>query len=347
VTRHRIYVCFGTRDNAYSLLQSHEIMDLQSDQQLFRLLKVAYKLTKGSWAHFFGLSCVTNVQFAKVCDIRFLGPYFEYSLIYEKFEVSKGRVVSSQPNNVPPLDRHDYFFLPRPPIVIPPVAPTLLKHLLMNPNRASKHSSYILNMIPKRQYKEMYAQEDSDGTHWGLYVEERPSILRVILFICSTSLISAIFCLQISFGETRKKVQPQTSALSTHLSTTGILFSIYALIFILAPVGIALYSKAHGPVVSAAGDSEVGCASNAGADTGAAALPITDPSRLETQGSAPNFGLIERTLSWLVPRSRRVFSVWQNLSDSFLRFCAKPFTGPRDIVLHRCVRPQSKHQIIG
>jgi hypothetical protein len=264
-------------------------------------------------------------------------------LILAKFDVDREDLINFQRNNeLPPPDRLDYLFFPRPPLTIPPVGPGIFKHLLTNPDHADEDSTRIFDMLPKQLYKTTQSQDGTDGPRWGLHFVEGYSPLRAFVISFWCLVLSVLLALVPVFVSLRisEKMRPKP-AQSRPIAT--ILFWIYASMFMLVPIGLAVQSRRSStqppePYNARNREGSPQWTSHYGPATASLPIPRISVDESLFQGSAPNSGLSVRALRVLVPLVRASLAVWQNIYDSCLSFLVERFTSPCEISQYHCVR---------
>ena len=150
-----LLLCIPYRQYATKLLQL-DLQDLQSDQNLFKLLRSGYQDIRGRLKSSLSLKTIKSIKFVQ----------FE---MYESELVDVRRA-----NDIPPEDRRDeYLYRPMPADLIPPIGENHMLHLYTHPEDANASTRVCLSRIPKKLRERLRAcpvQGTSLG--WGIHIIE-------------------------------------------------------------------------------------------------------------------------------------------------------------------------------
>ncbi|KAF1952510.1 hypothetical protein CC80DRAFT_175968 [Byssothecium circinans] len=125
---------------------------------------------------------------------------------YVKFEFRGSRTRVSKEPDLPPVDRLEYDYEPRPARRLPPVGPKFLAYLFNTPDSAHAHD-FVFKTLPKlldaEQSVDIASRSDCGPREgWGLLFVEGVKIAKVSNFIISyLALITAASILLVAFGQ--------------------------------------------------------------------------------------------------------------------------------------------------
>lgn len=150
-----LLLCIPYRQYATKLLQL-DLQDLQSDQNLFKLLRSGYQDIRGRLKSSVSLKTINSIKFVQ-------------------FEMYESELVDvRKANDIPPEDRRDeYLYRPMPADLIPPVGENHMLHLYTHPEDANASTGVCLGRIPKKLRERLRAcpvQGTSLG--WGIHIIE-------------------------------------------------------------------------------------------------------------------------------------------------------------------------------
>lgn len=146
------------------------ITNIPNDQTLFESLREEhYCGYRGSWRRIISLRAIQSVHFMK---FLYGGPGYIDPRCHEEV-CEKGRLCDCIPPSrlVCPTGT-EYKCSPVPARLSPPVGSRLMMDFFTDPAGISKHSTFVLQQLPKRTYGELRKEQGELVEAWGIYFKE-------------------------------------------------------------------------------------------------------------------------------------------------------------------------------
>lgn len=148
---------------------------VQSDQIFFTTLRSHYHTMRGRCFSFFSLKRLISIRFVQ-------------------FEMYKSELADIRKvDDIPPEDKKDYDYLPRPAELIPPVGPNHMMHLYEHPDHAEDEATCLGKVPKKLREKLQLCPNRGTGLGWGVHFVEGLHWVKVWAFGFVGLLASALF----------------------------------------------------------------------------------------------------------------------------------------------------------
>jgi len=156
-------------------LQQPSVHDIESDRQLFELLRTNYNGRRKRWWSFLSLWELQEIRFAK----------------FEMYDTSRVDIIEL--DTVPPLDlREKAEYICDCPDLKPLIGPNFLMHYFRCPQEASLKTP-CFNKIPKKSRERLTACVVSGSSSgWGLYFAEGWNWKKIIFLIFFALILLAV-----------------------------------------------------------------------------------------------------------------------------------------------------------
>lgn len=175
-----LLICIDTISGTPELVQL-DVTDFKSDQILFSKLRLEYRARRGKWLELISLRSLREIKFVQ----------FE---LWESGEVDI--LDHSDERMLPPSQRDEYCYFPKPASSLPPIGSNRLTHFFDFPGHPDSKSRTCWSRFPKRRKERLYVGPSGTAVGWGIHLVEGPNIILIwALIFCLFGLGTFVFAI--------------------------------------------------------------------------------------------------------------------------------------------------------
>lgn len=253
-------------------------------------------------------------------------------------------------NELPPPDRTDYEYLPRPAFTMPPTGSQVFVHWLYNPSCSDDETPEVLGLLPKLMNNNV-----GDGTEaWGIELIDDGDVLSIIAKRLVTRFLFCI-CIFTSFCVPLLVCSLVIRLYRSHSSSRQFPFSLWkpttwsystlfsALCASFAIIAPFLYAFFHRAVQGSRSHTYRTSSQRAN-------LSMSELRNVQVVSSKQQSRYLQAALRLVIPSFRHIFALWHNLCDSLLTIFMRVIFHSRSkakLVKTRCVStiPRSESNV--
>ncbi|KAL4796611.1 hypothetical protein BDV19DRAFT_78895 [Aspergillus venezuelensis] len=156
-------------------------------------MKKSYLQTRGVLSRLTFLVKPVTIEFVQVCSVRRYAYHHADDFKFTLWHLRNGYIsICNRPDRIPPRDRIDYEYIPKPldpPLPMPPE--TFIHYLEHGEGDLNPTRSNWVNRLPKRLDERVV--EGDEGTYgWGIHIIEGPNKVVIFWIIIVTVLATIV-----------------------------------------------------------------------------------------------------------------------------------------------------------